>query len=104
MTLPPVLKTVFLDDIDTFEKEKEMPVITPTERGWLNEGIEQGRLEGRRDGLRALLRFRFKQSGLDLMPRVEAVTDHAVLDRLFDALETVPSVETFAALLPPQQA
>lgn len=104
MTLPPVLATVFSQDLDAFEKEKEMPVITQTEQIWLDRAAAAGRREARLEFLRLMLKFRFKQAGLDLMPRIEAITDPAALDRLRDVIETVPDVETFVALLPPQQA
>ena len=104
MTLPPVLATVFRQDIDDFDKEREMPVITQTEQIWLDEGIAKGRLEGRLEGLRRALKARFGQPGLNLMPRIEAITELTELERLFDASLSATDIETFAALLPPQQA
>ena len=83
------------------EQRKEvMEIVT----SWELKGIEKGRVEGRVEGLRFALKFRFQQPGLDLMPRVRAITDPAVLDRLFEALEAAPDLDTFAALLPLQQA
>ncbi|MBN9520885.1 hypothetical protein J0H58_20585 [bacterium] len=104
ITLPPLLDVVFNHDIDAFEKEKQMPRISPLEQRWLDKaesiGEERGRLEGRQEAARRLLKLRFDQPGLDLMPRVEKVTDPAALEALLDAITTAPDLAALDALLP----
>lgn len=105
MTLPPALNRTFDDTIDAFEKETQMPIISPLEQRWMDRGEERGRQEGRQEGLRAAVRrvvgVRFGQHGLDLMPRVETVTDPAALEALLDAITTAPDLAALDALLPP---
>lgn len=98
MTLPPALAETFTRDIRAFEKEKEMPIITPTERLWM----DQGRLEGRLEAIQLGLKLRFGQPGLDLIPRVRTVTDLAALDAIFQAIDTAPDLDAIRNLLPPQ--
>lgn len=105
LALPPALNHTFDDAIDAFEKETQMPIISPLEQRWMDRGEERGRQEGRQEGLRTAVRrilgVRFGQPGLDLVPRVEKVTDPAALEALLDAITTAPDLATLAALLPP---
>ncbi len=97
LTLPPVEAVQFRADWERFDKERQVPFITQTEQLWMNDG----RAEGRRDGVRAVLRIRFGPPGLALMPRVEKVTDPDALEAFLSAAETAPDIATLAALLPP---
>ncbi len=109
MTLPPPLMAAFAQEIEAFEKEKEMPIITPTEQMWMDKGLEKGRDQGLQEGgrrgvrlgIRSLLGVRFGQPGLDLMPRVEKVPDADTLEAFLKVAETAPDLATLAALLPP---
>jgi hypothetical protein len=66
--------------------------------------MEAGNVRGRIEGLRLALKLRFQQAGLDLMPRIQAISDPVILERLFEVIQSVPNVETFAALLPSEDA
>jgi hypothetical protein len=113
MALPPPQATAFSRDMEAFEKEKEVPFITSTERVWLEEGRTAGRAEGLAESLAEVisahqtaiemcLKLKFAQPGVDLMPRVRAVTDPTTLEAFLKAIETAPDVDTLRALLPPQ--
>jgi hypothetical protein len=97
LTLPPVEARQYRVNLEHFAQENQVPFITQTEQLWKNDGI----IEGRRDGIRRLLKVRFGQPGLDLMPRVEKVNDPAALEVVMDALETAPDLAALEALLPP---
>lgn len=97
MALPPALTHLFIRDLEEFEEKREMPIITPTERLWM----DQGRAEGLHRGIESLLKLRFGPAGVALMPRVREVKDPAALEPLLSAVESVPDPGAFAALLPP---
>ncbi len=101
MTLPPVLTNLFVRDLQEFEEERAMPIITPTEQMWLEQGEARGRAEGRHDGIELGLKLRFGPAGVALMPRVREVKDPAALGSLLTAVETATDLAAFAALLPP---
>jgi hypothetical protein len=98
MALPSPQASEFSQDMEAFEKEKGMPFITTTERVWL----EEGRAEGRIDGIELGLKLRFGQPGLDLMPRVRSVKDASALEVFLKAIETAPDLDTLRNMLPPQ--
>ena len=104
MALPPVPQTNFQDEIDEFEKEKQMPFISPTEQSWLEKGVtkgrQEGRLEGIRQGIELALKSRFGQPGLELMPRVRTVTDPATLENVLALSWTAPDLDALRAQLP----
>jgi hypothetical protein len=55
-----------------------------------------------REAIELGLRSRFQQPGLDLMPRVRAVTDPAVIEGLLEFLWTAPDLDALRAQLPPE--
>jgi hypothetical protein len=104
MALPPIPQAKFQDEIDQFEKEKQMPFISPTEQSWLEKGVikgrQEGRLEGIRQGIELALKSRFGQPGLELMPQVQAVTDPATLENVLALSWTTPDLDALRAQLP----
>ncbi len=104
MTLPPAQADKFEADIVAFEKEKQMPIITPTEQRWLDKGEAKGRGKGHIDGIEAVLDVRFGADGLALVPRIRQISDPVVLEQLLRVSKSAPDLEAFRAMLPPQQA
>jgi hypothetical protein len=98
LALPPPQATTFKEDLATFEQEKKMPYVTSIER----MALDQGRAEGRLDGIELGLKLRFGQPGLDLMPRVREVKDPASLEAFLKAIETAPDLDALRNILPPQ--
>ena len=98
MTLPPVEAQRFDTDIRAFEREKQMPFITPRERDWLAQGEARGNI----NGLEAVLDIRFGADGLALMPRVRQITDPAALESLLRASKIAPDLDALRAMLPPE--
>jgi hypothetical protein len=80
MDLPATQENLLWDEIDEYQKEKNMPFITTAER----VGMEKGLLEG----LEICLRMKFGAEGLELMPELRAVRDHEVLRKVFARIET----------------
>jgi len=112
--LPPVQKVLFQRELDAFEKEKKVELLSETFQLCRDEGLAEGRAEGRtlgqtegqRMGLqRAIelgLKRRFGEPGLDLLPRIKAVTDIAALENLIDTVQTASDLAALAASLPVQ--
>lgn len=85
MDLPEPLGFEFLEQLKHYSKEKQMPFITTPERYGLQRGLSQGRIEG----IEALLRFRFGESGLRLMPEIRQIEEKDKLEAILRAAETV---------------
>lgn len=98
MALPPAEAQRFDADITAFEKEKQMPFITPREREWLAQGQAKGQVQGIQLGLK----LRFGADGLALVPRVQQITDPSALEAFLNAIETAPDLDALRALLPPE--
>jgi hypothetical protein len=85
MDLPGPLQTVFWNEVRRYEETKHMPFMTTPER----LGLRQGRLEA----IEAILRLRFGQQGLLLMPEVQKIYDPQRLQSILQAAETVARLE-----------
>ncbi|MDW8316396.1 MAG: Rpn family recombination-promoting nuclease/putative transposase [Anaerolineae bacterium] len=64
---------------------------------WLRQGIQQGILQGRREGLIDAIslgiRLRFGKEGLPLLPEIRRIEDIAVLEAIYDSFETIESLD-----------
>jgi hypothetical protein len=85
MELPEPLESTFWSEIKNYEEQKNMPFITTPER--------IGRREGLTKGIEAVLRVRFGQEGLRLMPEIREILNHEKLEAVLEAAETVASPE-----------
>ena len=83
MDLPPELEVVFWEDIAAIEKEKQMPFITTPER--------VGRRAGIRKGIESLLRVRFGDEGLKLMPEIQNIHEEEKLIAILTELVSAKS-------------
>jgi hypothetical protein len=88
--------------IHAFEEEKKMPLLSPTEQMWQEDGIAKGMQQGMQHAAARQLRLRFGQAGLDLMPQVRRVTEPASLEALLDAIESTAELDSLRKLLPPE--
>jgi hypothetical protein len=93
MELPPVLEDVFWQDLAHIQEERRMPFITTPER--------VGRREGIRLGIESLLRVRFGEEGVKLMPEIRAIHEEEKLLAILKALETVASIDALRRLWAP---
>jgi hypothetical protein len=83
MELPAPLEDSFWQDMTTMQQENRMPFITTPER--------VGRRAGLRLGIESLLRVRFGEAGLRLMPEIQEIYEEEKLQAILIALETAAS-------------
>ena len=94
MELPPLLKTVFWQDVEKMQEEGRMPFISTPEWYYLCQGL--------RRGIESLLRVRFGEEGLKLMPEIREVHEEEKLEAIIQALESGASLEDVRRVwLPP---
>src|SRR5262249_47785277 len=93
MELPPALNTMFWQELDKIQEEKRMPFITSVERVGLCRGL--------RTGIESLLKVRFGEEGLKLMPEIREIYEHEKLEAILRALETAASPEEVRRLWSP---
>jgi len=80
MELPPAQTRLFQQEMERFQEEGRMPYVTSIERLGLARGL--------RKGIESMLRSRFGEAGLKLMPEIEAIDDEEKLQAILTALET----------------
>jgi hypothetical protein len=93
MELPPVLEIVFRQELDKIQEEKRMPYVTSIERLALRRGMCRG--------IESLLRVRFADEGLKLMPEIREIYEEERLEAILTALETATSLEEVRRLWSP---
>ena len=76
------------------KKEKHMPFITTPER--------VGRRAGMRRGIEVVLKLRFGEDGLKLMPEIQNIHEEEKLDAILNALETANAPEDVRRIWSPQ--
>ncbi len=113
LTLPPIQARVFSQKLDDYEKENQVERLSPTYQLIRDDAFEAGLAKGEAKGQAQIagavhtaaedvLRARFGQPGLDLMPRIREINDAEAIGLLFKAIGTAPDLETLRNLLPPQ--
>jgi hypothetical protein len=93
MELPPALNSVFRQEVDKIQEEGHMPFVTSIERVVLCEGL--------RMGIESLLRVRFGEEGLKLMPEIHEIYEGEKLQTILKALETAASPDEVRRLWAP---
>jgi hypothetical protein len=93
MELPPSLAEVFKQDLESLQKEKRMPYVTSIERVAERQAF--------RKGIESLLRVRFGEEGLKLMPEIKEIHDKDQLEAILVALETAASPDELRRLWSP---
>ena len=87
MDLPKGLDKLFWEEITRYQEEKRMPFITTPERIGREKGLEEGLLKG----LEAILKLKFGEAGLALMPEIRELQDHELLEAALEAVGEVSS-------------
>jgi hypothetical protein len=93
MELPPALERVFWGEVAQLQEERRMSFITTPQR--------LGRREGLREGIEVVLRMRFGEGGLRLMPEIQEIHEEETLRSILRALETAASPEEVRRLWSP---
>jgi hypothetical protein len=78
LALPPALDNVFWEEVEEYKEARAMPFITTPERIGIQRGL--------RRAIEALLRLKFGDEGVALMPQLKEVYD---ADKLLSILEVV---------------
>ena len=65
----------------------------------MTQGLTQGRLEGLRSGIEAVLDIRFGAAGLALMDRIRHLDDPVRLEDLLQAVRREPSLDAVRRLV-----
>jgi hypothetical protein len=89
MELPQALEDFLFDELRKFEEAKQMPFVTTPERVGHRRGLREGLLRG----LEAMLKIKFGQEGLQIMPELRELTEVEKLEQLVDAIPTVTTLE-----------
>ena len=82
MMLPPGIEASFIQELEQYEREKQMPYVTTIERRAKQEGLVEGALNAIELGLR----LKFGQDGLQLLPEISQISDLAVLQAIQSGL------------------
>jgi len=93
MELPPPLQDTFWEETDKIQEEKHMPFITTPERVGMRRGLRRG-IEG-------MLRVRFGEEGLKLMPEIREIHEEEKLEAILTALETAANLDEVRRLWAP---
>ncbi|MEI8372148.1 MAG: cytosolic protein [Planctomycetota bacterium] len=93
MELPDPLGIEFWQQVKQFAEEKHMPFITTPERIGLQQGLSQGLSQGRIEGIEALLRLKFGEPGLRLMPEIREIAEIEKLEAILHSIEAAVSPE-----------
>jgi hypothetical protein len=94
MILPPPLERVFRQDLDKIQEERRMPYITSIERYGMRRGMCRG--------IEEILRMRFGEEGLKLMPEIHEIHEEEKLEAILQALGTGASLDEVRRLCAPQ--
>ena len=102
MRLPQGLEASFIEDLEQYEREKQMPYVTTIERKAKEEGRQEGRQEGLIEGvLNAIelgLNLKFGQEGLQLLPEISQISDLTVLQAIQSGLLQVHTLEELRSI------
>lgn len=101
MALPADLERRFWQEIDEFEREKQMPYVTSVERigiekgraEGMKEGMKEGLKEGMKEGILLALDVKFGAAASELAPDVERLLDIDGLRSFSDAIKQSSSLD-----------
>lgn len=107
IALPEHDERVLLEEIQTLEKERNMPYTTSFERIWRRDGLEQGLQEGLQQGqitkgredILRILEIRFEEISPDVREAIGQIADLEVLENLLVQAVTTQSLEEFSSVV-----
>ena len=89
MELPRPVEIEFWKEVENYKKDKIMTFISTPERYGLRQGLSQGLSQG----IEGMLRLKFGEPGLRLMPEIRQITESEILEAILHAIETAASPE-----------
>jgi hypothetical protein len=99
MSLPPQLELEFKNKLNQYEKERNMPFLSPIEEMALERGQQIGVKETRKQDIIKILQNRFDNLPDELVKSVNQIDDMSVLENLLLPSISVNSLEEFQQLI-----
>jgi hypothetical protein len=87
--LPAPLDGRFWEEVKQIQEERKMPFLTTPER----IGMQKGRREGLLTAIEDLLRARFGEEGLQLLPEIRGLAEEETLRAALRVVGTAPNLE-----------
>jgi hypothetical protein len=95
IALPETQEQRLWEEIESLEREREMPYITSVERFGIEKGRQEGLQEGQRGAIVRILEVRFEAVPVELRERMGRIDDLEVLGMLLVQAVTAQSLEAF---------
>jgi hypothetical protein len=103
MTLPEQLQQKLVKKINSFEEERKMPFISPTEQMAIERGKEIGKeigaLQNARNYITTVLQARLGEISLEITVSLSQVSNLSILDEMLKLAVTVNSLDDFKQAL-----
>jgi hypothetical protein len=87
MELPEAPERLVWEEITQYQEEKRMPFLTIAERIGMEKGLEKGLLKG----IEEVLKLRFGEEALELMPEIRELQDPELLEAVLEAIAKAAS-------------
>ena len=97
LDLPDELETRTYNEIKTIREEYKMAFVSSAER----YGLREGRKEGLREGIAAMIEFRFGEAGRSVKEEIAQINTVATLEAILEALKTVATPEDLREIYAP---
>ncbi len=103
MTLPEQLQQKLVKKINSFEEERKMPFISPTEQMAIERGKEIGKeigaLQNARNYIKTVLQARLGEVSLEITASLAQISNLSILDEMLKLAVTVNSLNDFKQAL-----
>jgi hypothetical protein len=99
MTLPEQLQQKLVKKINSFEEERKMPFISPTEQMAIERGKEIGALQNARNYITTVLQARLGEVSLEIIVSLSLISNLSILDEMLKLAVTVNSLDDFKQAL-----
>ncbi len=103
MTLPEQLQQKLVKKINSFEEERKMPFISPTEQMAIERGKEIGKeigaLQNARNYIKTVLQARLGEVSLEIIVSLSLISNLSILDEMLKLAVTVNSLNDFKQAL-----
>ena len=99
MTLPEQLQQKLVKKINSFEEERKMPFISPTEQMAIERGKEIGTLQNARNYITTVLQARLGEVSSEITVSLSQVSNLSILDEMLKLAVTVNSLDDFKQAL-----
>jgi len=99
MTLPEELQQSFEEQLSSYQKERQMPLLSHMESRGMQRGIAQGAVQNAHEWLLEVLTVRFEVVPPEVIEAINQIKDVSVLKQLHRQAITISSMVEFQQLL-----